>query len=68
MSLRELKKERDQAVKFRDLEKNVKSNKATSLHLQIVEKVKKKEEIEAKIKTHEVAIEKINSKKLPCIC
>ncbi len=60
--LRELKKERDQAVKYRDLEKNVKSNKATFLHLQIVEKVKKKEEIESKIKKHEVDIEKINAK------
>ena len=60
--LRELKKERDQAVKYKDLEKNVKSNKATFLHLQIKEKEAKKETIEGKIKKHEADIKKINDK------
>src|SRR3989344_3658159 len=51
--LRELKKERDQAVKYKDLQNSIKDNKATYLHLQIKEKEGKKEEIEKKVKEQE---------------
>ena len=60
--LKELKKERDQAMKYKDLEKNIKSNKATYLHVQITEKEKKKEDIEGRIQKHEDNIAKINDK------
>src|SRR3989344_297758 len=51
--LRELKKERDQAVKYKDLQNSIKDNKETYLHLQIKEKEGKKEEIEKKVKEQE---------------
>ncbi len=51
--MRELKKERDQAEKYKGLETNIKSNKATYLHLQIKEKDEKKIEIEKRLKEQE---------------
>ncbi|MFH1592705.1 MAG: chromosome segregation protein SMC [Candidatus Woesearchaeota archaeon] len=48
--LRELKKERDQALKFKELESRIKESKATHLYLQIKDKEFKKDEIESKIK------------------
>ncbi len=48
--LRELKKERDQAAKYREVETKIKENKATFIHLNIKEKQDKKEEVETKIK------------------
>ncbi len=47
--LRELKKERDQALNFKELETSIKESKATYLHLQIKEKEFKKDEIESKL-------------------
>ncbi|MEK6903773.1 MAG: chromosome segregation protein SMC [Nanoarchaeota archaeon] len=60
--MRELKKDRDQAMRYKDLEKNIQSNKATFLHLQIDEKEEKKKEIEGKIKQCEADIAVINKK------
>ena len=40
--LRELKKERDQALKFKELEEHLKNNKATLLHFEIKDKEEKK--------------------------
>jgi len=60
--LRELKKERDQASKFKEVESKIKENKATFLHLQIKEKEFKKEEIESKIKKQNQSLESINKK------
>ena len=51
--MKELKKEKEQAEKYRELESNVKSNKATYIHLQIKEKEEKHGEIEKKIKEQE---------------
>ena len=56
--LRELKKEKDQAEKYRKLEKNIKSNKATYLHVQITDKEKKLEEVKSKIKKQESQLKK----------
>ncbi len=51
--LKELRKDKDQAEKYKNLEKNIKSNKATYFHLQLKERNVKKEEIESKIKKQE---------------
>jgi len=72
--LRELKTERDQALKFRKLETQIKSNKATLIHKQIKEKQEKVDEIQKKIDQQEKELkslkeettslkEEINSKK-----
>ncbi|MEK6952505.1 MAG: AAA family ATPase, partial [Nanoarchaeota archaeon] len=58
--LRNLKKERDQALKFKELEQNIKENKATYLYLQIKEKNEKKEEIVSRIKKHQQNIDSLN--------
>ncbi|MBU2634286.1 MAG: chromosome segregation protein SMC [Nanoarchaeota archaeon] len=60
--LRELKKERDQALEYKNTEKNIKENKATYLHLQIKSKNENKQHLEAKIKTNQQEINRINSK------
>jgi len=44
--LKELKKDRDQALKYKELEENIQRNKATYLSLQINEKNEKKEQFE----------------------
>lgn len=51
--MKELKKEKEQAEKYKGLESNVKSNKATYIHLQIKEKEEKHSEIEKRIKEQE---------------
>ncbi len=60
--LRELKKDRDHALKYKELEGNIKSNKATFLHVQIVEKQKKVDLVEARIQKHQERINKIKAK------
>ena len=60
--LRELKKERDQALKFKDLETKIKESKATHLHLQIKDKEFKKDEVESKIKKHQEQLNEISKK------
>lgn len=47
--LRELKKERDQAQKYKTLESNIKSNKATYLHMQLEEKLKRQQDIDSRL-------------------
>src|SRR3989344_2511791 len=59
--LRELKNERDQALKYREVENEIKSNKATYIHVQIKHKSENKEEIEKRIKEQESGISKIQS-------
>ncbi len=49
VNLRELKKERDQALRYKEMEEKIRDSKATFIHLQIKEKETKKDEIEAKI-------------------
>lgn len=60
--LRELKNDRDQALKYKELEKKIKDNKATFLHLQIKDKENSRIEVEKKIKEHSGDIDKIQSK------
>ena len=60
--LRELKKERDQALKYKELEKNIKSNKATFLHIQMNEAEEKRDEVEKRINEHQSDLDKINNK------
>jgi chromosome segregation protein len=56
--LRELKKERNQALKFKELDDKIKRNKATILHIRIADKEKKKHSLEKDIKTKKDAIDK----------
>jgi len=58
-TLSDLKKDRDQALKFKELEKNINRNKATSLHLQIKEKNEKKERLEAELNKYKKNAEHI---------
>ncbi|QQG38607.1 MAG: chromosome segregation protein SMC [Candidatus Woesearchaeota archaeon] len=58
--LRELKKDRDQALKFRDLQDKIKSNKATYLELEIKQREEKRDEIDSKINKAKSEIDKIN--------
>ncbi|HLD12887.1 MAG TPA: chromosome segregation protein SMC [Candidatus Nanoarchaeia archaeon] len=60
--LKELKKDRDQAVKYRELEKDIKSSKATVLNYQLVQKEGKRKEVDDRIAEYTKEIEKINSK------
>ncbi len=60
--LRELKTDRDQALKFKELEENLKNNKATLLNFEIKDKEEKKLEIESKINSYQNDINKINVK------
>ena len=60
--LRELKKERDQASHFKELESKIKESKATHLHLQIKNKEEQKSEIESKIKKQQEYLEGTNKK------
>ncbi|MBI2668285.1 chromosome segregation protein SMC [Candidatus Woesearchaeota archaeon] len=51
--LKELKKDRDQALEFKELKGKIDSSKATFLHLQIQELEQKKQKIEEEIKKHQ---------------
>lgn len=61
-NLRELKKDRDLALKFKEYEKKVKESKATYLYLQIKEKNENKEKIENLIIKSNKEIERLGSK------
>ena len=61
VNLRELKKDRDHALKYRELEDEIRDNKATYLHLNIKEKNDNVLEIESKKKETEQKIEKTNN-------
>ncbi len=60
VNLRELKKERDQAIKYKELQEEIKDKKGTLLHLQIKDKEEKVGEIEKRKKEYEEKIEKVN--------
>jgi len=55
--IKELKKERNQALKFKDLNDKIKQNKATSLNNKIKVKKDKKDELEKRINEHNKKIE-----------
>ena len=60
--LRELKKDRDSALKFKDLQEKIKSNKATYLSLQIKEKEVRRDDVDKRIKETQDEIDKLNDK------
>jgi len=60
--LKELKKDRDQALKYKELEKNIKDNKATYVHLQIKAKEAEKESVESKISSQNQELSKVKAK------
>ncbi|RME55202.1 hypothetical protein D6777_01295, partial [Candidatus Woesearchaeota archaeon] len=57
-TLIDLKKDRDQAMKFKDLETNLKRNKATRLSMIIKEKNEKKQQAEKKVNELKIEVEK----------
>ncbi|MBI2663756.1 chromosome segregation protein SMC [Candidatus Woesearchaeota archaeon] len=59
--LRELKKDRDQAMQYRDLSNKIKQDKATYIHLQINSKSGRKSGLDKDIAAHKEEIEKIKS-------
>ncbi|MBU2561158.1 MAG: chromosome segregation protein SMC [Nanoarchaeota archaeon] len=59
--LKELKKERDQARKYKDLDSKITVNKATALHRQMQKKVAEKEELDERVGGHKGALDKSNS-------
>ncbi|MFH1209691.1 MAG: chromosome segregation protein SMC [archaeon] len=60
--LKDLKKERDEALEYRNIEKNIKENKATYLSLQIKGKTDNREDIDSKINTNQKEIDEITKK------
>jgi chromosome segregation protein len=60
--LRELKKDRDQAIKFKDFKDKISSNKATYLHLQIKNKTKVKKQFDSQISEYQNKIKKTEDK------
>ena len=60
--LKELKKDRDQAIKFRDMATKVKESKASLLKLKIGKKEKEKKEMDEKIISTKEELDKTNEK------
>ena len=60
--LKELRKERDQAMKFKEYEQKLKENKATNVYVQIKDKNKTKEEIDGKKNHLQKQLDQINEK------
>ncbi len=61
-NLRELKKDRDQALRYKDLESKIKQNKATALMSQIKIKEEKRNKIQSKVSEEDNKIKSIKSK------
>jgi chromosome segregation protein len=60
--LKELKKDRDQALKFKELKDQIDSNKATYLHYQIIDKEESKKKYDEMIGKHQAKIDKAEAK------
>ncbi|MBL7052053.1 MAG: AAA family ATPase, partial [Nanoarchaeota archaeon] len=60
-TLRDLKKDRDQALEYKNLEKNVERNKATKINLILKDKKESLEGVEKKFVEHEEDIKKIQT-------
>lgn len=60
--LKELKKDRDQALKYKELEKNIKDNKATYIHLEIKAKEAERDDVESKTNSQNNELSKIKGK------
>ncbi len=65
-NLRELKKDRDQAVRFRELESTIKNDKATYVHLRMKDKETVVNEIDTRKKEAESKITKVQADILAC--
>src|SRR3989338_143573 len=59
--LKELKKDRDQALKYREFSNKIKQDEATHLHLQIKSKTSKKEGLDMEIAEHKKEIANIKN-------
>ena len=57
--LRELKRDRDQALKFKELDEKIKSNKASYLKIQINKKLAQKNEIDSRITKQRSSLDKL---------
>ncbi len=57
-TLSDLKTDRDQALKYKDVERDLERSKATRVHLQLKDKQEKKEELEKTLSTHDSNIKK----------
>jgi len=62
--LKELKKERNQALKFKELDDKIRQNKATMLDLRIKKKQQQKADLEKQIANYKAKAEKLNSEVL----
>ena len=60
--LKELKKDRDQALKYKDMNDRIKVNKASYLKLQIGKKEQERDELQKKLEEANNELEKINSR------
>lgn len=59
--LKELEKERNQALKFKDLKDKIDTNKASYLHRQVSEKSKEREKNDQEISEHNKKLQEINA-------
>ena len=60
--LKELKKDKDQALRYRELEKKIKGNKATLIYSKIKKKEDDRKELENKINSYKNVLDKVSSK------
>ncbi|MAG20335.1 hypothetical protein CL618_02790 [archaeon] len=60
--LKELKKDKDQAVRYKQLEGKIKSNKATLIHSKIRKREEKRDGIESRVSKQKSILEKISNK------
>ncbi len=58
-TLKDLKKDRDQALHYKELERNIERNKATRVHLELKDKREKLGNVEKQFESYEVQIAKI---------
>jgi len=59
--LKELKKERNQAQKYKELDSRITVNKATALHRQMQKKDAEKEELDERVTKHKATLDKANT-------
>jgi len=60
--LKELKKDRDQALKYKDMNDRIKVNKASYLKIQIDKKEKERDELQGKLDETKAELDKVNGK------
>ena len=60
--LKELKKDRDEAIKYKDITDKLNKNKGSLLKLQLSRKTKQKDELDSRVKNHQEKLDKVNEK------